>query len=237
MPVQAPLAKVSATRGYGARVILHGEVFDEAHAEALRIAAARGPDATSTPSTIQRSWPARAPSRWRSSRRRPSSTQLVVPIGGGGLIAGIAVAAKALRPDLRDLRRPGARRQRHRARLPRPVHRAARVADDDRRRPAHPLAGRAHAAADPPLRGRRGRPSPTKSIAEAVVLLMERSKTVAEPAGAVALAALLSGAVDGRGPSELRGDQRRQRRPEHDGPPAAVRPRRLRPAPATCAPS
>src|SRR5262252_10859998 len=42
MPRQAPLAKVSATRGYGARVILHGEVFDEAHAEALRIADAKG---------------------------------------------------------------------------------------------------------------------------------------------------------------------------------------------------
>src|SRR5437868_9898049 len=34
MPVQAPIAKVEATRGYGARVLLHGEVFDEAHAEA-----------------------------------------------------------------------------------------------------------------------------------------------------------------------------------------------------------
>src|SRR5262252_8917973 len=42
MPVQAPLAKVSATRGYSARVILCGEVFDEAHAEALRIAALEG---------------------------------------------------------------------------------------------------------------------------------------------------------------------------------------------------
>ncbi len=42
MPSQAPLAKVSATKGYGARVILFGEVFDEAHAEALRIAAQEG---------------------------------------------------------------------------------------------------------------------------------------------------------------------------------------------------
>src|SRR5213082_1394661 len=42
MPSQAPLAKVSATKGYGARVLLHGEVFDEAHAEAMRIATAEG---------------------------------------------------------------------------------------------------------------------------------------------------------------------------------------------------
>src|SRR5262249_18590174 len=42
MPRQAPLAKVSATRGYGARVILYGDVFDEANAEALRIAAHEG---------------------------------------------------------------------------------------------------------------------------------------------------------------------------------------------------
>src|SRR4030081_2428827 len=42
MPSQAPLAKVSATKGYGARVILFGEVFDEAHAEAIRIAKEEG---------------------------------------------------------------------------------------------------------------------------------------------------------------------------------------------------
>src|SRR5947207_5806843 len=42
MPSQAPLAKVSATKGYGARVLLFGEVFDEAHAEALRIAEEQG---------------------------------------------------------------------------------------------------------------------------------------------------------------------------------------------------
>ena len=42
MPATAPLAKISATRGYGARVILHGEVFDEANAEAQRLAALEG---------------------------------------------------------------------------------------------------------------------------------------------------------------------------------------------------
>src|SRR5205823_4899612 len=42
MPRNAPLAKVSATRGYGARVVLCGDVFDEAHAEALRLTKTEG---------------------------------------------------------------------------------------------------------------------------------------------------------------------------------------------------
>ena len=63
MPLTAPLAKVSATRGYGARVILHGDVFDDAQAEARRIQADEGL-AYVPPSMIRRSSPGRAP--WRS---------------------------------------------------------------------------------------------------------------------------------------------------------------------------
>ncbi|TME42449.1 MAG: pyridoxal-phosphate dependent enzyme, partial [Chloroflexi bacterium] len=85
MPCQAPLAKVSATRGYGARVILSGEVFDEAHAEALRVAELEGltyvhpfddPLVMAGQGTVA----------LEVLEAAPDVDTLVVPIGGGGLI-------------------------------------------------------------------------------------------------------------------------------------------------------
>jgi len=100
MPSQAPLAKVAATRGYGARVILHGDVFDEAHAEALRIAEREGltyvhpfddPAVMAGQGTVA----------LEVLDDAPQVDTLVVPIGGGGLIAGMAVAARSIRPEVR----------------------------------------------------------------------------------------------------------------------------------------
>jgi threonine dehydratase len=100
MPRNAPLAKVSATRGYGARVILCGDVFDEAHAEAVRLMEAEGltyihpfddPAVMAGQGTMALEILAGA----------PAVDTLVVPIGGGGLIAGIAVASRGLKPDIR----------------------------------------------------------------------------------------------------------------------------------------
>ena len=199
MPCQAPLAKVAATRGYGARVILFGDVFDEAHAEALRLAAAEGltylhpfddPLVMAGQGTVA----------LEVLEAAPEVDTLVVPIGGGGLIAGMAVAAKALRPELRVLgvQASGANAT-HLAfhdRFQGPLDAPETIADG--------LLTRAP--------GKRTLPVirqlvddvvvvSDESIAETVVLLMERAKTVAEPAGAVALAALLSGAVSAEGRS------------------------------------
>ncbi|HYY87457.1 MAG TPA: threonine/serine dehydratase, partial [Chloroflexota bacterium] len=89
MPRQAPLAKVSATRGYGARVVLVGDVFDEAHAEALCIARREGltyvhpfddPMVMAGQGTVA----------LEILDATPHLDTLVVPIGGGGLIAGCA---------------------------------------------------------------------------------------------------------------------------------------------------
>jgi threonine dehydratase len=130
----------------------------------------------------------------------PDIDTLVVPIGGGGLIAGMSVAVKALRPGIEviGVQASGAN--------------ATELAFHDRY--AGPLASPATIADGLMTRapGQRTLPIIRKyvddvvtvsdeSIAEAVVLLMERAKTVAEPAGAVALAALLSGAVNLNGRS------------------------------------
>jgi threonine dehydratase len=193
MPVQAPLAKVSATRGYGARVILLGEVFDEAHAEALRIAAQEGltyvhpfddPMVMAGQGTVA----------LEILEGAPEIDTLVVPIGGGGLIAGMSVAARALRPDLKIF---GVQAQGANAtalafhdRFTQPLEAPTTIADG--------LLTRAPGERTLPLIRCHVDDVVTvsdESIAEAVVLLMERAKTVAEPAGAVALAALLSGVV------------------------------------------
>src|SRR5579864_1483220 len=194
MPKQAPLAKVSATRGYGARVILHGDVFDEAHAEALRIAGEEGltyvhpfddPMVMAGQGTVA----------LEILEAAPEIDTLVVPIGGGGLISGVAVAARALRPDLRvyGVQASGANatelafHKHFTGRLESPTT----IADGlITRSPGSLTLPIIQSYVDDVVT------VPDEAIAETVVLLMERAKTVAEPAGAVALAALLSGAVD-----------------------------------------
>ncbi|HYG47216.1 MAG TPA: threonine ammonia-lyase [Allosphingosinicella sp.] len=99
MPRPTPSIKVMQTEGHGARIVLHGEMFDEAYAEALRMAEAEGltfvhpfdePDIIAGQGTVALELLADA----------PEIDTLVVPIGGGGLISGIGTAAKALRPDI-----------------------------------------------------------------------------------------------------------------------------------------
>jgi threonine dehydratase len=193
MPSQAPLAKVAATRGYGARVILYGDVFDEAHAEALRLAAQEGltyvhpfddPMVMAGQGTVA----------LEIVDAAPEVDVLVVPIGGGGLISGVSVAAKALKPGIQviGVQASGANAT-HLAfhnRYTSPLQSPTTIADG--------LLTRAPGERTLPVIREFVDDVVTvsdESIAEAVVLLMERAKTVAEPAGAVALAAILAGIV------------------------------------------
>jgi threonine dehydratase len=197
MPRQAPLAKVSATRGYGARVILHGDVFDEAHAEAIRVGALEGltyvhpfddPMVMAGQGTVA----------LEVLDAAPEVDALVVPIGGGGLIAGMAVAARSLKPDLNVIgvqaRGANATDLAFHGEYRGPLESPETIADG--------LVTRAPGERTLPIIRRYVDDVVTvsdESIAETVVLLMERAKTVAEPAGAVALAALVSGAVPAGG--------------------------------------
>jgi threonine dehydratase len=99
MPRFTPHVKVERTRGFGAEVILSGETFDEARRAGLAIAAERkatvvhpydDPLVIAGQGTIALEMLAAA----------PRLDTLVVPVGGGGMIAGIAVAAKALKPGI-----------------------------------------------------------------------------------------------------------------------------------------
>lgn len=99
MPVGTPLIKVNRTRGYGAEVILHGEVFDEACEYAYQLADEHGytfvhPFNDLDVATGQGSI------AMEIIKELPTVDYILVPIGGGGLCTGVATLAKFLNPKI-----------------------------------------------------------------------------------------------------------------------------------------
>ncbi|MCC6948339.1 MAG: threonine ammonia-lyase [Bradyrhizobiaceae bacterium] len=99
MPEPTPFVKIAATEAHGARVVLHGETVAEAEARALKFAADDGlvlvhpyddPKIIAGQGTIGLEF----------LEEDPALDTLVVPVGGGGLISGIAIAAKAMKPEI-----------------------------------------------------------------------------------------------------------------------------------------
>src|SRR5260370_41737470 len=99
MPERAPLPKVQATKGYGAQVILHGASVEDAMTEALRFAERTGavyihpydhPDVVAGQGTLG----------FEIIEQCPQAATILVPIGGGGLAAGGALAGHRLHPPL-----------------------------------------------------------------------------------------------------------------------------------------
>ena len=99
MPLHTPTVKVERTRGFGAEVLLHGETFDEARERALQLAAEQGlsfihpfddPLVIAGQGTIG----------IEMLRAQPELDTLVIAVGGGGLISGIATAVRHLKPGV-----------------------------------------------------------------------------------------------------------------------------------------
>jgi threonine dehydratase len=97
MPESTPLVKAENTRSYGARVILFGETLYEAAARAQEIAQAEGL-AFVHPYDDPKVMAGQGTVGLETLADAPDLDQIVVPIGGGGLISGIAVAVKAIKP-------------------------------------------------------------------------------------------------------------------------------------------
>jgi threonine dehydratase len=100
MPISTPMIKVTQTEGHGAHVVLHGERFDDAHAHAKQLEAKEGyvfvhpfddPAIMAGAGTVA----------LEMLEDAPELDTLVIPIGGGGLISGVATAAKALKPGIK----------------------------------------------------------------------------------------------------------------------------------------
>ena len=100
MPAHTPLIKVDATKAHGADVVLYGEVYDEAYAKAVELQKSEGytfvhpfddEDVMEGQGTIA----------LEILEELPDADYILVPIGGGGLISGIACAAKLMNPSVK----------------------------------------------------------------------------------------------------------------------------------------
>jgi threonine dehydratase len=190
MPLATPLIKVSATRGYGGEVVLHGSNYDEAFEEAMRLSAqdhltfvhAFNDDAVIA---------GQGTLGLELLEQHPDLEAVVVPIGGGGLIGGIGCALKETNPRILVI---GVQP----ARLP-----SVKVALSEGKPVTLPPAVTIADGIAVRRAGERTLPLIQKyvddvvtveeeEIANAVLLLLEREKTLAEGAGAAALAALVN---------------------------------------------
>jgi threonine dehydratase len=99
MPAQTPAVKVAATRGYGAEVLLEGETVEEAQARVAALITARNLTLVH-PYDDARVIAGQGTVALEMLEEVPTLDTLVVPIGGGGLISGMAIAARAVKPSV-----------------------------------------------------------------------------------------------------------------------------------------
>jgi threonine dehydratase len=190
MPQDAPMAKVDATRSYGAEVVLVGEGYDEADMAAR--------ERVEAGATLVHAFEDEVVIAGQGTLGLEIAEQvgdletLVVPIGGGGLASGIALALKELRPEVKIV---GVQAETC----------APFAGDGD---PGHTIADGIAVKKPGELTKRiladRLDGVVTVSdpeIAQAIVLLLERVKLVVEGAGAASVAAVLAGKVPGKGPA------------------------------------
>ncbi|SDS51022.1 L-threonine ammonia-lyase [Nocardioides scoriae] len=189
MPEGAPIPKANATRGYGADVRFHGESLTEALVAAQEHADATGavfihpfdhPDIMSGQGTCG----------LEILEQAPQARTVLVPTGGGGLLAGVALAIKAKRPDVRvvGVQAAGAAAYPESLRTGAPVALQRMLTMADGIAVARPgdltfAAVRDHVDEIVTVS--------EDSMSRALVLLLERAKMVVEPSGAAAVAAIL----------------------------------------------
>jgi threonine dehydratase len=197
MPEQASMTKVVNTRSYGAEVVLHGDSFDAAYQKAVEIARETGRTmipAFEDPMVVA----GQGTVGLEMLEARPHLDLLVVPVGGGGLISGIAIAAKARNPRIRviGVQAEGAASMLRARELGRPeaLPAAHTIADGIAvKRPGDLTFALIQEYVDDLVT------VADHDISRAILLFLEKSKLVVEGAGAAGLAALLAGRVPLRG--------------------------------------
>jgi threonine dehydratase len=199
MPLGASLPKVAATRNYGADVRLVGDVVDDTLVAARAFATETGavfvppfddPLIIAGQGTVG----------LELAEEAADAEVVVVPVGGGGLIAGVATALALTRPGIRvvGVEAEGAAAMVAALAASRPVtlDRVATMADGIAVRCVSDLTlAHVRAYVDDVVTVTE------EEISQALLLLLERAKAVVEPSGAVGLAAVLAGKVPGRGPA------------------------------------
>ena len=189
MPEATPLTKVSGVKSFGANVVLHGENFDEAYEAAMKFGEENqkefihpfaDDDVIAGQGTIS----------LEILEEIKDLKQIVVPIGGGGLISGIAIAAKSINPDIKIIGvvASGARGMKESYKSQTPIDSASvrTIADGIAVRDVNPklldiildYVDHIVEVSD-------------NEIANAILFLLEKHKLVVEGAGAVATAAIM----------------------------------------------
>jgi threonine dehydratase len=190
MPLPTPLTKVSATRAYGAEVVLHGTNYDEAFEEAVKQGRERH-------LTLIHAFDDDAVIAGQGTlgleilKQQPDIEVVVAPIGGGGLIGGIACAVKETNPAIKVFGVQPVKIASMKAAIaqgkPVTLNAASTIADG--------IAVRRAGARTFPLVQKYVDDIVTveeEEIANAILLLLEREKTLAEGAGAASIAAVLN---------------------------------------------
>lgn len=193
MPVVTPLIKVSRTRALGAQVVLHGATLDDSAVEARRRVEADGLTLVH-PFDDDQVIAGQGTVGLELAEQVPELTTVVVPIGGGGLISGIAIALKSLRPEVRVIGvEPEAAASARAAR-----DAGERTVLDSVETMADGVAVKRVGERTFPLIERFVDDIVTVSedeIASAIVSMLEQDRIVVEGAGAVGVAALATGKV------------------------------------------
>lgn len=190
MPDHTPLIKVQNTRSFGARVVLSGGNFDEAYVEARRIQEREGLTFVH-PFDDHMIIAGQGTIGLELLEQIPDLETVIVPIGGGGLISGVATALKESRPSIKVI---GVQT----AALP-SMKRSVEAGEPVAVPPGRTLADGIAVKKPGELTLRYVRKYvddialvTEEEIANAILLLLEREKTVAEGAGAAAVAALIN---------------------------------------------
>lgn len=197
MPRSAPIAKVAATEGYGAKVILHGSVYDETYQKACEIIEQTGAELIH-PFNDEDVMAGQGTIALEILSDLPTVDMIVVPAGGGGLLSGIASCIKQINPRIQVI---GVQ-----------AEGASAIVNSFHQGSVHPTES-AHTIADGIAVKEPGSLTmqyidqyvdqmvtvTDAEIAATILLLLERTKQVVEPAGAASLAALLNHKIDAQG--------------------------------------
>ncbi len=197
MPASASIAKVQATQGYGANVILHGDCYDDAYARACQVCEAEGATFLHPYNDLE-VMAGQGTLGLEILYDLPTVDMVVVPAGGGGLLAGVAAAIKQVNPRVEVI---GVQAEGADA-IARSFREKKYIATDSVSTIADGIAVKAPGDMTVELINRYADDVVTVSdneISEAILLLMERCKQIVEPSGATSVAAVLKGKVDVKG--------------------------------------
>ena len=197
MPASAPIAKVQATQGYGAKVVLSGDCYDDAYAKACEIRREEGATFLHPYNDLE-VIAGQGTLGLEILSDLPTADVVIVPAGGGGLLAGVAACIKQINPRIRVI---GVQAEGADA-IARSFREKRYISTDEVSTIADGIAVKSPGDITVELINRYADDVVTVSdieISEAILMLMERCKQIVEPSGATPVAAVLKGKVDVRG--------------------------------------